>query len=192
MTILRTSRRIRSHVGAKIFNFPKLTLVLGGASSGKSRYAEGLVTAVEAPRTYIATAQAFDAEMREKIKKHQLDRGPDWRTLEAPLDLPGALRAVPQGHIVLVDCLTLWLTNLMLEKNAGDGASDAFLAAANACKSPIVTVSNEVGLGLVPDNRLGRRFRTAQGALNQAVAAQADRVIFVAAGLPMVLKDDAP
>lgn len=192
MTILRTRSGIRSHVGGIIFNFPKLTLVLGGASSGKSRFAEGLITPHDVPRTYVATAQAFDDEMRAKIAQHQQDRGSGWTTVEAPLDLPGALRAVPEGGIVLVDCLTLWLTNLLLENDGTEGAAEAFLAAAYECRSPIVTVSNEVGLGIVPDNRLSRRFRAAQGRLNQAVAAQADRVAFVAAGLPVVLKGQFP
>lgn len=182
----------RSLVGANIFNFPKLTLVMGGAASGKSRFAEGLITAQDTPRIYVATAQAFDSEMEAKIHKHQKDRGESWITIEAPKDLVGALSSAPPDAIILIDCLTLWLTNIFLEKNDWQAATKAFLTAANECKNPIVTVSNEVGHGIVPDNRLGREFRNAQGAVNQQVAAQADLAVFVTAGLPQVLKGALP
>jgi adenosylcobinamide kinase/adenosylcobinamide-phosphate guanylyltransferase len=165
-----------------------LALVLGGASSGKSAYAEGLVTALGRPKTYLATAEAWDDEMRAKIARHRLQRGPDWRTVEAPRDLAGALRAVPADEAVLVDCATLWLSNRML---AGDDlalAEAELLAALAACPVPVVVVSNEVGWGVVPETPLGRRFRVAQGQLNQALAAQADLVVLVAAGLPLMLK----
>lgn len=141
---------------------------------------------------YVATAQAFDDEMREKIAKHQQDRGDFWMTIEAPIDLPSALRKAPKDAIILVDCLTLWLTNILLEKNDVDAATGAFFAAAKACPNPIVAVSNEVGQGIVPDSKLGRQFRNAQGVLNQQVAAQADLVVFVTAGLPQVLKGALP
>lgn len=192
MTILRLARPFRSHVSAIIFNLPKLTLILGGAASGKSRFAEDLISRQTDLRTYIATARAFDAEMQEKILQHQRDRGGDWHTIEAPTDLPGALGALGPDRAVLVDCLTLWLSNLMLEKNLDHDPSEPFLTAARACPAPIVTVSNEVGHGIVPDTRLGRRFRNEQGRLNQKVAAAADLVVLVTAGLPQVLKGRLP
>ena len=167
---------------------PKLTLVLGGAKSGKSRFAETLALRSELPKTYIATAQAFDDEMAARIARHRLDRGADWLTVESPLELAAALRDVASDAVVLVDCLTLWLSNRML---AGLG-SDNLLDALSSCPSPVVCVSNEVGMGLVPSTPMGREFRDAQGRLNQQVAALADLVIFVAAGLPLVLKGQMP
>ena len=167
----------------------EVTLVLGGARSGKSRHAEGLVTARPKPWTYIATAQAWDDEMRVRIDRHRDDRGPDWITVEEPLDLPGALRrhAVP-GAAVLVDCLTLWLSNLMGAERDIDTAAAELLAVLDACFGTVVLVSNEVGLGIVPDNALARAFRDHAGRLHQRVAARAERVLFVVAGLPMVVK----
>jgi adenosylcobinamide kinase/adenosylcobinamide-phosphate guanylyltransferase len=165
-----------------------LALVLGGAASGKSAFAEGLVSALGRPRAYLATAQAWDAEMQRKIARHRDSRGPAWRTVEAPLDLAAALRDVTPSEAVLVDCATLWLTNQMLAEHDLDGAATDLLAALAACPAPVAVVSNEVGLGIVPDTPLGRRFREAQGSLNQRLAAQADLVVFVAAGLPLVLK----
>jgi adenosylcobinamide kinase / adenosylcobinamide-phosphate guanylyltransferase len=165
-----------------------LTLVLGGAASGKSRHAEGLVTATGRDRVYIATAQAFDAEMSAKISAHQLLRGPGWRTVEEPLDLPMALNGVASHEVVLIDCATLWLTNLILSEADIDAARTALLAALDACPVPVVIVSNEVGAGIVPDNALARRFRNAQGRLNQVLAAEAGHVVAVMAGLPLVLK----
>ncbi|WP_370882020.1 bifunctional adenosylcobinamide kinase/adenosylcobinamide-phosphate guanylyltransferase [Labrys wisconsinensis] len=163
-----------------------MTLVLGGARSGKSAHAEGLVAALPPPWTYIATAQAFDAEMRERIAEHRRRRDARWATLEAPLDLAGALAAA-QGP-VLVDCLTLWLTNLMLAEVDRDAAFAALEAALDAAPRPVVLVSNEVGLGIVPDNALARAFRDEAGRLNQRLARRAERVLFLVAGLPMVVK----
>ncbi len=165
-----------------------VTLVLGGARSGKSRYAESLVTGFAPPWLYVATAEARDDEMAARIAAHRARRGPGWRTVEAPRDLADALAAVPVGNAVLVDCLTLWLTNLML--NDADVAAEALrldgvLARA---RMPIVLVSNEVGAGIVPDNALARTFRDAQGRLNQQIAARADRVVLMVAGLPLVVK----
>ena len=165
---------------------PRLTFVLGGARSGKSRYAEALTTAHPAPWTYIATAQAFDAEMRERIAEHRLRRCGDWRTVEAPLDLPEAVAAA-RGP-VLVDCLTLWLTNLMLGEHALKPALARLAEALDGAVGPVVLVSNEVGLSIVPDNALARAFRDEQGRLNQQIAALSDRVVFMVAGLPMVVK----
>lgn len=164
-----------------------LTLVLGGARSGKSRHAESLVTALPAPWTFVATAQAFDDEMRERIAAHRARRGDGWHTLEAPLDLPGAL-AEAGTTPALVDCLTLWLANLMLGGHSIDAATAALEAALAARPAPTVLVSNEVGSGIVPDNALARAFRDAAGRLNQTLAARADRVLFMVAGLPMRVK----
>ena len=166
-----------------------LTLVLGGARSGKSRYAEGLIKAHPGPWTYIATAEGFDDEMRARIAKHKADRGEGWRTVEAPMALPMTIaREQAAGHPILVDCLTLWLSNLMLAERPVEPAMAALVAMLRNVRVPLVLVSNEVGLGIVPDNALARAFRDHQGRLNQDVAALADRAVFMAAGLPMVLK----
>jgi adenosylcobinamide kinase/adenosylcobinamide-phosphate guanylyltransferase len=169
-----------------------LTLLLGGAASGKSALAETLARATGLPRVYIATAQAFDAEMKAKIEKHRLERGADWTTIEAPLDLATALRQAPADHTILIDCLTLWLTNLLLADHDPAAAETALLDALSARTAPVLVVSNEVGQGIVPDNALARRFREAQGRLNIRVAAQADTVIQVVAGLPNLLKGQIP
>jgi len=169
-----------------------LTLVLGGASSGKSAHAETLVTATGRPRVYIATAEAWDAEMTAKIARHRAQRGPAWRTLEAPRDLPAALATVTAEEAVLIDCATLWLTNLLLAEADLAAAETALLAAIAACPAPVVIVSNEVGQGIVPDNALARRFRNAQGGLNRRLAAEAATVTAVLAGLPLTLKSPAP
>lgn len=166
----------------------KLALVLGGASSGKSAFAEGLVTALRRPRVYIATAQAWDAEMQGKIARHRAARGPGWRMVEAPTDLSSALRGVSPEEAVLIDCATLWLSNILLSGADPAAEEGRLLAALDACPAPVAVVSNEVGLGLVPETPLGRRFRDAQGGLNQRLAARADLVVFVAAGLPLALK----
>lgn len=164
-----------------------LVLVLGGARSGKSRYAESIVTALPAPWIYIATAQAFDAEMRDRIAAHQARRDSGWITMEAPVDVPGALAAAA-GRPVLVDCLTLWLTNLILGGHDVATATAALDAALAARDAATVLVANEVGLGIVPDNALARDFRDHAGQLNQHMAARADSVLFLVAGLPMRMK----
>lgn len=143
-------------------------------------------------KVYIATAQAFDAEMTERIAIHQVDRGADWRTVEAPLDIAGALASVADDEIVLLDCATLWLSNQLLAEADLKTASETFLSALTACRAPVVVVSNEVGQGIVPENALARRFRDAQGRLNQDLAAQSDLVVMVAAGLPLALKGALP
>jgi adenosylcobinamide kinase/adenosylcobinamide-phosphate guanylyltransferase len=175
--------------GAASAALPALTLVLGGARSGKSRYAEGLVTAAATHATYCATAEAKDAEMAARIAAHRARRGAQWRTVEAPLELTNAIAATSPGDCpILVDCLTLWLSNLLGAGRPVEGECAALLAALREAPCPVVLVANEVGLGLVPDNALGRRFRDLAGRLNQEIAALADRVVFVAAGLPLVLK----
>jgi adenosylcobinamide kinase/adenosylcobinamide-phosphate guanylyltransferase len=164
----------------------RLTLVLGGARSGKSRHAEALVASLPAPWTYVATAQAFDEEMRERIRLHRERRDDRWHTMEAPLALADAVREA--NGALLVDCLTLWLSNLMLGEHDVETAMAALEAALRGRAHPTVLVSNEVGLGIVPDNRLARAFRDEQGRLNQRLAAQAERVVLMVAGLPMVVK----
>lgn len=164
-------------------------LVLGGARSGKSRHAEARVTAMPGPHIYIATAQAFDDEMVERIAHHRADRGPAWQTIEAPMSLPEAIAAQSgTGAAVLVDCLTLWASNLLLAEAAIEAETAKLIAAIRAHDGPLVLVSNEVGLGIVPDNALARRFRDVAGRLNQQVAAAVDEVAFIAAGLPLRLK----
>lgn len=169
----------------------RLTLVLGGSRSGKSSHAEALARQTGLSRLYLATAQPFDDEMRDRIRQHRADRdGDGWQTIEEPLDLAGTIdRASGPDAVVLVDCLTLWLSNLMLAGRAVDEESAGLLAVLAKAAGPVILVSNEVGLGIVPETPLGRAFRDAQGRLNQRVAALADRVIFMAAGLPLILKE---
>lgn len=167
------------------------TLVVGGAASGKSRHAEALVCAVQRPKVYVATAQAFDTEMAAKIAAHQSDRGAGWRTIEAPTDLVSALEMVAPDEAVLIDCATLWLTNLILADMGWQAEADRLLSRLSASVMPVVIVSNEVGAGIVPENKLSRRFREAQGRLNQRLAAAATRVDTVIAGLPLTLKGGA-
>jgi adenosylcobinamide kinase / adenosylcobinamide-phosphate guanylyltransferase len=166
---------------------PRLTLVLGGARSGKSSYAEALVRRGAPPWVYVATAEAHDEEMRERIARHREERDAQWQTLEAPLDLPGAILGIEEGT-VLVDCLTLWLSNVLLAQRNIAEECDRLIAALKAARAPLVAVSNEVGLGIVPDTSLGRIFRDAQGTLNQRVARLADSVVLLAAGIPLTLK----
>ena len=163
-------------------------LVLGGARSGKSRHAQALAEATGLRRTYLATAEARDEEMAARIAQHQAERGAGWQTLEAPLDMPNALGTVADNDVVLVDCLTLWLTNVMLGDRDVEKEMEALVAALVAAPQPVILVSNEVGLGLVPETPLGRAFRDAQGRLNQRMAEEVAEVRFVAAGLPLVLK----
>ena len=165
-----------------------LTLVLGGARSGKSRYAESLIEALPPPWVYVATAEARDAEMAERIAAHRARRDERWQTVEAPHDLAGALRAAPTEAAVLVDCLTLWLSNRMLAEADMDREIERLEAALVEQKGTVVLVSNEVGSGIVPDNALARRFQDLQGTLNQRIAAKASRVVLMVAGLPLVVK----
>ncbi len=171
---------------------PGLSLVIGGARSGKSRLAERLVVGCGLPRRYIATAEAWDDEMRARIAAHRLDRGADWVTVEAPRDVVGVLRQVPAGEVVLLDCATLWLTNVLLAEADVAAECAALLAALATCAAPVVVVSNEVGWGIVPENALARAFRDHQGLLNQRIAAQSGLVLGVMAGLPIVLKGALP
>ena len=165
------------------------TLVLGGARSGKSAFAEKMIGDSGLTRIYLATATADDDEMRNRIMHHRMQRGDGWLTVEEPLALVDALtREATHGRAVLVDCLTLWLSNLMFAERDPDVEARRLTRFLGAAKYPVVLVSNEVGLGLVPETPLGRNFRDAQGRLNQIVAANVPNVVFIAAGLPLWLK----
>ncbi|VAW00806.1 Adenosylcobinamide kinase / Adenosylcobinamide-phosphate guanylyltransferase [hydrothermal vent metagenome] len=171
---------------------PELTLVLGGAASGKSAFAEGLVAADGRHKIYLATAEIHDTEMRAKVHRHRTARGPGWRTIEAPLDVSTPLDAATNEQIVLLDCATMWLSNHLLAENDLAEAKAGLMATLMMTPAPVVVVSNEVGMCVVPDNPLARRFRDEQGRLNQELAAQAGLVVNVVAGLPQVLKGALP
>lgn len=171
---------------------PNLSMVIGGAASGKSAFAEQLVESSGLAKIYLATAQAHDNEMTAKIIRHQNSRDNGWHTVEATLDLSPALGNVTADDIVLLDCATLWLTNHLLAETDLSLTEEVLIAALATCKAPVVVVTNEVGAGIVPENALARRFRDAQGRLNQRLAAQAGLVVTVIAGLPMVLKGTLP
>lgn len=168
-------------------------LVLGGARSGKSRYAQARAEAHAGPVCLIVTAEVRDAEMAARIAKHRAERPAHWQVVEAPFALPEAIaQQAAAGTLLLVDCLTLWLSNLLCERpDALDAGVEALCAALAAAPGEVVAVSNEVGWGIVPENALARRFRDEQGRLNQRVAALAERVTLVAAGLPLSLKGQA-
>ncbi len=164
-------------------------LVLGGARSGKSRTAQQLAESASLQRTYIATAQAYDDEMHARIVQHQGERDQSWRTVDAPLELAHAITdQTGPGKAVLVDCLTLWLSNMLLAERDLTHEADRLVEAVQAAQGPLILVSNEVGHGIVPATPLGRTFRDEQGRLNQRVAEACDAVVFVAAGCPILLK----
>ena len=170
-------------------NAGRIILVLGGARSGKSAFAEGLIERSGLRKAYLATGQVFDSEMENRVELHKARRGQEWSLHEEPLDLAGVLEAVAAADTaVLVDCLTLWVTNLMMAERPMGTEADRLVDAIHALPGTIVFVSNEVGLGIVPDNAMARAFRDHAGLLHQAVAAVADEVYFVAAGLPLKLK----
>lgn len=170
-------------------DFTKTQLVLGGARSGKSGFAQRQAESLPGDLIYVATAQALDAEMADRIARHQAERGARWQTVEAPLDLTKVIesKSCPE-NVLLVDCLTLWASNLMFAESDLAQAISGLSSALGKVPGKIILVSNEVGLGIVPDNALARRFRDVAGEINQAVARSVDSVVFVAAGLPMVLK----
>jgi adenosylcobinamide kinase / adenosylcobinamide-phosphate guanylyltransferase len=175
-------------------SLPHLTLVLGGARSGKSRHAETLIERAADHAVYLATAEARDGEMAARIRHHRERRAArsatDWRTVEEPLALIASLAEMARpDRPILVDCLTLWLSNLLLAGRDIAAETAGLVAVLPGLAGKLVLVANEVGLGIVPDNALGRAFRDHAGVLNQAVASIADRVVFVAAGLPLVLKE---
>ena len=170
-------------------SLPPVTLVLGGARSGKSSFAERITVAHPRGCVYVATAEIGDEEMAERVRKHQARREAHWRTIEAPLELaPAIVSETGQGAAVLVDCLTLWLSNLMAAGRDPAKETEELVRALGQAGGPVVFVSNEVGLGIVPDNALARAFRDHAGRLNQRMAEVANNVFFVAAGLPLRLK----
>lgn len=171
---------------------PSLSLVLGGAASGKTAFAEGLVRRTGRGLVYFATAQAQDDEMRAKVMRHRDLRGEGWRTIEEPLDVGRSLAAISGDNAVLFDCATMWLSNHLLAGNDLAEAEAGLMAGLALCAAPVVIVSNEVGLSVVPENALARRFREEQGRLNQKLAAKAGLVVNVVAGLPQVLKGELP
>ncbi|MGO4523919.1 bifunctional adenosylcobinamide kinase/adenosylcobinamide-phosphate guanylyltransferase [Microvirga sp. 2MCAF35] len=168
-------------------------LVLGGARSGKSSTALRLAESASTERIYIATAQAYDEEMRERIAQHRAERDGSWRTVDAPLDLVDVVQGeTAPGRAVLVDCLTLWLSNIVLAERDPPHEADRLIQAVRDAGGPLILVSNEVGQGIVPATPLGRRFRDEQGRLNQRIAEACDAVVFVAAGCPILLKPNPP
>ncbi len=168
---------------------PRTTLVLGGARSGKSRFAEGLANGHAGPKVYVASAEGGDAEMRARIASHRARRGEDWATLEAPLDAVGAIAGADASQsFILFDCVTLWVSNLMAVGRDVETEVMRLAALLPRIAGRVVIVSNEVGLGIVPDNALARAFRDEAGLANQMLAEAADEVVFTAAGLPLKLK----
>lgn len=171
----------------------EIVLALGGSRSGKSSWALGYVERHYSSRVFLATAEILDEEMAERVRLHRESRGPEWTLLEEPLDLPGALQSrCPFADVVLVDCLTVWLGNVMIKEGRDRVAfyRDTLVETLAERKTSVVLVSNEVGMGVVPEYPLGRAFRDEAGMLNQAVAQTADRVVFLAAGLPLWLKGE--
>ncbi|WP_339824161.1 bifunctional adenosylcobinamide kinase/adenosylcobinamide-phosphate guanylyltransferase [uncultured Parasphingorhabdus sp.] len=167
----------------------KTLLVLGGARSGKSRYAQSRSEEIAGKLVFIATAQAFDVEMTDRIARHQADRGERWTTIEAPFDLENAIISAAQNaDAILVDCLTLWLSNLLLAEHDLERATDDLCDTIENCTVPVALVANEVGLGIVPENALARAFRDAAGWLNQRLAGQTEEVVLITAGLPLHIK----
>jgi adenosylcobinamide kinase/adenosylcobinamide-phosphate guanylyltransferase len=169
-----------------------LTLVLGGARSGKSGYAQRMAQAYAHDRrvvpTFIATATPGDGEMADRIARHQADRGEAWRTLETPLALPERLAELTSADVAVIDCLTLWLSNAMATLEGDAPYAERLIPSLKACDARLWVVSNEVGWGIVPDNALARAFRDAAGRLHQDIAAFADETVLVVAGLPLFLK----
>lgn len=164
-------------------------LVLGGARSGKSAFAEKLVRTSGLDAHYVATGRAFDDEMRARIAEHRDRRGPEWKTHEAPVDLAARLTEIDApGRVILVDCLTLWVTNLMMEERDMAAEFDGLVSFARKAQARLIFVSNEVGLGIVPENRMARAFRDHAGRLHQFIAEISADVYFIAAGLPLKMK----
>lgn len=171
---------------------PDLTLVLGGAASGKSAWAENLLLSSRLRPVYLATSRSLDDEIKLRIDTHKSRRSDVWSNYEADLFLGPVLSRLQSDQVVLIDCATMWLSNQILDSRDIAAAQVQLLSDIASCPAPVVIVSNEVGHGIVPDNALARRFRDAQGRLNSALAAQADLAVMVVAGLPLVLKGQLP
>ena len=173
--------------------FPKTSLILGGARSGKSAYAEKIAQISGLEKIYLATSQALDDEMSARISRHRDQRaGAGWRTIEEPVELGRALRGAGAGEVVLIDCATLWLTNHLLASADLEAEITGLVGAFESCAATVIVVSNELGQGNVAADAMTRRFNDAHGIMNQSIAAKADYVAMVVAGLPMVLKGSAP
>jgi adenosylcobinamide kinase/adenosylcobinamide-phosphate guanylyltransferase len=168
----------------------RLALICGGAKSGKSRFAQNLAESLPTPRLFVATGEALDPEMQARIIRHQQDRGPEWQTREEPLALARVLRETDGRYgVILVDCLTMWLSNLLTRQEAElDGEKQQLAEVLPTMTTPVILVSNEVGWGIVPANPLARRFRDVAGLLHQEIAALADAAVLVVSGLPIYLK----
>ena len=169
-----------------------ITLIIGGAASGKSLWAENYTLSATKRPLYIATAQPFDTEMEEKIAAHRARRTAQWELKEAPLDLVEALSGLTSESCALIDCLTMWLSNHLLADTPLEPLETDLFKALSICPAQLVLVTNEVGYSVVPENALARKFRTVQGRLNQRLAAAANKVVLVTAGLPLVLKSADP
>ncbi|NRB04283.1 MAG: bifunctional adenosylcobinamide kinase/adenosylcobinamide-phosphate guanylyltransferase [Rhodobacteraceae bacterium] len=169
-------------------NLPPLTFVLGGAASGKSLISEMLINNSGLDPTYIATGRIWDEETKVRVDVHKERRDDRWTTIEAPIDVASALAEATSDQAVLIDCATMWLTNLVMDERDIPEAQAELFEAIQACAAPVVLVSNEVGQGIVPENALARRFRDVQGRFNLRSAEAADVVINVVAGLPLALK----
>ena len=172
---------------------PRIDLILGGCKSGKSSMALSLAEASQAkPKTYLATCQPLDEEMQDRVERHRQERGPEWQTLEEPLFIAQAVRECSSpGTLLLIDCLTMWLSNLLGAGTSGEAIRDRYSelqSSLDEAKGEVILVANEVGLGIVPENPLARRFRDEAGVLNQRLGSIADRVVFMAAGFPLPLK----
>jgi len=173
----------------------RLSLILGGARSGKSRYGLGLAAPFPAPRLFVATCEPRDAEMEARIEAHQRERGSEWTSLEVPLQLTSALRAAQDCYgVILVDCLTMWVSNLLHIEDASPGsiqtACEHLVETVAQTATPTILISNEVGLGIVPDNLLARQFRDQAGWLHQRLAQMADLVVLMVAGVPLLIKSE--
>jgi adenosylcobinamide kinase / adenosylcobinamide-phosphate guanylyltransferase len=170
----------------------KITLVIGGCKSGKSRHALHLAEKGASRKIFFATCVPFDEELKERISRHKEERDGTWKTVDVPVELPEAIGAHDEeGAVLLVDCLTLWINNLLMaseDQRRIDENVTKLMAALSAARCPVILVSNEVGAGIVPENRLARLFRDAAGVANQRIAAQADEVIYMVAGIPMTIK----
>ncbi len=172
---------------------PRITLITGGARSGKSRFAERLMAARPARHAVVATGTAGDAEMAARIERHKAERDPTWEVIEQTISVRAAMRnAARPDRVVLLDCLTLWISNLMGEKRDVEAEVQGLVGTLQNAAGPVIVITNEVGLGIVPDNALARAYRDHLGRANQSVAAAADCVLLMTAGIPLALKGELP